>query len=152
MEASDCPRCLRSLSADEGEVSLRGRKYHQACGALEIWEVEQRHIRVISAQARAEAVQRLGAFHEVRHPPPLAETQPAHVCKESGLIHSGGQHISISTRLVLERWYSHSAHVLAGTSIGRCVICRVSCRQRRLRATTYYTLSLIKPILRRQTY
>ena len=107
MNTSHCPRCSGSFALDQGQVTLLDRTYHKECGMLELWEEIQRPLRESVKRRRAEMEQRLGKFEKVRHPPPPAEVQPAHICKEAGLIHAGPnrRHIRISTRAVLERWY-----------------------------------------------
>lgn len=108
MNTDHCPRCKKgSFALDQDEVTLGGRPFHRECGLLELWEGIQRPLRETIKRRRAEMEQRLGAFEKVRHPPPPAEVQPAHVCKEAVLIHAGHnrRHIRISTRAVLERWY-----------------------------------------------
>lgn len=108
MNTSHCPRCKGSFALDQGGVTLRDQTYHKKCGLLELWSEFQRPLRASVKRRRSEMEQRLGKFERVRHPPPPAEVQPAHICKEAGLIHAGPnrQHIRISTHAVLLGWYN----------------------------------------------
>ena len=105
MTRASCLRCSSAIGHDDAQVTLEGKRYHQACGALELWEWFQGNLRHKVKQTRIAMEQRLGKFDDVRHPPLPAELHPAHMC-EAKLIHGAGSHIGPSTPAVLDRWYN----------------------------------------------